>query len=217
MWACSPHVSPALTNPRLSSDDWRSREPFAVFAHSARHPDRCCLRLNPPPETSPSARAAESTSLRSPECPTIRPLALPNCDRPVPSFVGPDPLFPRTELLTKRFLAGFWGQGGDLREAFAITLLPILPIGLGFLEHLLIVGFDLRTMRGNIVDHIGDLLVVQIEPIANELGRPVGGDVVHHIIERDAGTGNGQPTLGANHSWSCSRYRSHSYHLSARR
>ncbi len=94
-------------------------------------------------------------------------------------------------------MTGFVRHGCDVGKAFLIARFPVAAGFLGLLQNKLVFSFNLCTVRFDAIHHVGHLLVGQVEPIADELRRPVRREIVHDVVERNACPGNGQASTGS--------------------
>jgi len=66
---------------------------------------------------------------------------------------------------------------------FSMARFPVLTLFFSLLQDCLILVFNLFSMCPNIIHHISDLLIIQIQPMLNQLWRPTCFDIVHHLIQ----------------------------------
>src|SRR5712691_1571228 len=109
--------------------------------------------------------------------------------------------FVRAQLRAYGSVFWFRGKCRNLGEAFLVALFPIAATLLGVFEYLLIFGFHFSAVFRNIRQSVRELLVGEIEAVADQSRRPSRDDVIHDAIERNAGTGNRQSATRAHDGW----------------
>ena len=83
----------------------------------------------------------------------------------------------------------------DMPGQFAVPSVPVPPILSRQLEHALVLSLNLGAMLLDIFQNVRNLFDRELETVTNQRGRAAGGQVVHHVVERDACAGDGEATL----------------------
>ena len=81
--------------------------------------------------------------------------------------------------------------------ALSIAPLPVVPYVLRMLQHLLIFRIKFGTVRINVLQGIDHLLLREIEPLPDQMWRPIRGEIIHHIIEGNTRTSDEKSARGS--------------------